>query len=516
MILLVALMLSMLLAALDLSAVTTALPTIAGRLGGFQQLPWVVTVYLLAMTVATPLYGKLSDARGPKPMVLFAIATFVVGSMLTGLSQDMAMLIAFRAVQGIGAGGVIAIWFTIGGHVVPPRDAGRYQWYNGIVWSLATVAGPLVGGVLTQHVSWRWIFFINVPVGIAAFIATATLLKLPAVEGRREHEIDYPGVALIVGSASCLFLVTVWGGQRYAWHSAAIVLLAAAGAALAAAFVIRERYAAEPLLSLALFRNPVVAVALGVTFLMGLVMFTASVFLPMYLQILKGMPPLNAGEFLLPMWVAVTLASFVTGAMITKTGRYKLVMLLGTALVVVSMYQFSRLGRHTPDWAVLGDEILMGCGLGSVISKLITVIQNVVDRGDLGAGISASQFSRELGGALGTAIYGAVLAARLAYWRPRLLPASALAPAPSASGANLYRDPASIDRLRVSAPAIYHGLTEMLDRSLHAVYLIALPLAAAAFLLTWLLPKRPLQDRETWHTQAGQEPAARPERPAAR
>jgi EmrB/QacA subfamily drug resistance transporter len=513
MILLVALMLSMLLAALDLNAVTTALPTIAGRLGGLQQLPWVVTVYLLAMTVSTPLYGKLSDLRGPKQMVLAAIVIFVAGSMLTGLSQNMTTLVAFRAVQGVGAGGVIAVWFTIAGHVVSPRDAGRYQWYNGIVWSLATAAGPLVGGLLTQHVSWRWVFFINVPVGVAAFIATAALLRLPAGQGRREHEIDYPGVALLTGAAACLCMVTVWGGQRYAWHSATILTLTAAGAVLAIAFVIRERRAAEPILSLSLFGDPAVAIALAATFLLGLVMFTASVFLPMYLQVVKAMPPANAGLFLLPLWVCVTLASFVTGALITKTGRYKLVLLCGTGLITASMYLFSRLGSRTPDLAVLGAEVLLGCGLGSVISKLIVVIQNSVDRRELTAGMAASQFFREFGGALGTAVFGAVLAARLLYWRPRLLTAKVIALTPSHIGANLYSDPASIGRLRLRAPALYHGLIEMLARSLHPVYASAVPLAALAFLLTFLLPKRKLQTGETWHSRPA--PARAAERAGA-
>ncbi len=503
------LMLSMLLAALGQNGVATALPTIAGKLGGLQQLSWVVTAYLLAMTAATPLYGKLSDLRGPKPMLLFAIATFVAGSMLAGLSQDMGELIAARAVQGVGAGGVIAMGFTMVGHVVPPRETGRYHGYNGITWSLATVAGPLVGGFLTQHASWRWIFYINVPVGLVAFAATVILLKLPA--RRRFHKVDYTGAALIVASASCLLLVTVWGGQQYPWRSAVIIGLAVAGVALAAAFVMRERYAAEPILARSLFRNPVVSVALAAIFLVGLAMFAAGVFLPMYLQVVKAIPPASAGLFLLPMWIAVTAASFITGWVIARTGRYKAIIILGTALITLSMYLLSRLDAGTPDWVIFGDEALMGCGLGSVISKLIMAIQNVVDRKDLGAAISATQFFRELGGAFGTAIFGAVLAARLDYWRPRLLSAQALARVPHGTGTSLYKDPQSIRGLQATAPALYHGLIEMLVRSLHVVYLTAIPLAAAALVLTWLLPRPRLQNREAWHARS-QDNAARPGR----
>jgi EmrB/QacA subfamily drug resistance transporter len=498
MIVLSTIMLSMLLAALGQNGVATALPTIAGKLGGLQDLSWVVTAYLLAMTAATPLYGKLSDLYGSKPMLLFADSAFVVGSLAAGLSQNMGELIASRALQGVGAGGVIAMGFTMMTHIVPPRETGRYHGYNGITWSVATVAGPLVGGALTQHASWRWVFFINVPVGLLALGAAVALLKVPVA--RQQHRVDYIGTALIVGAVGCLLLVTVWGGQNYPWSSAIIVGLIAAGVVLAVLFIVRERYAREPILALSLFRAPLVGVAFGVIFLVGLAMFAAGIFLPMYLQVVKAISPTNAGVFLLPMWFSVTAASFITGWLIAKTGKYKIFIIIGSGLIALSMYLFSGLGLHTSDWVVVGDEILMGCGLGSVISKLIMSVQNVVDRKDLGSAVSATQFFRELGGALGTAIFGAVLAARLSYLQPRMpaVEQQERAHLLTGKGAALYKDPQSIDRLRHVAPALYHGMLDSLVQSLHTVYLVALPLAGAAFLLTWFLPKPQLQDLATW------------------
>lgn len=489
-----ALLLSMLLAALGQNGVATALPTVAGKLGGLQQLSWVVTAYLIAMAAATPMYGKLSDLRGPKQMLLFAIATFTVGSMLSGISQNMGQLIASRGVQGIGAGGVIAMSFTIGSQVVPPRETGRYQWASGIVWAIATLIGPPVSGFLTQHASWRWVFIINVPVGVAAFAATAALLRLPPPEQRPRHHVDYPGAALVVASSVCLLLIVVWGGQRYAWGSAPIVALSVSGAALVVAFVVREHYAAEPILMLSLFRSPVVSVAFTTIFLVGAAMFAGSVFLPMYLQVVKGIPPASSGLYLIPLWVAVTIASFISGWVIARTGRYRLVIVAGAGLVAIGLYLFSRLDRGSQSWVIFAGEVVLGCGLGSVISKLIMAVQNVVRRSEISVAVSATQFFRELGGAFGTAIFGAMLTARLDYWQSRLLAAGLR----NGNAAVRYKDPQSVDRLAVTDPVLYHGLTEMLDRSLHAVFLAAVPFAVAAFLLSWWLPEVRLQSADTW------------------
>jgi EmrB/QacA subfamily drug resistance transporter len=499
------LMLSMLLAALGQNGVATALPTIAGKLGGLAQLSWVVTAYLLAMTVATPLYGKLSDLYGPKPLLLIAIASFTVGSLLAGFSQNIGELVAARVVQGVGAGGVITMTFTIGGHVISPRQAGRYQGYSGVVWSLATFAGPPVGGLLTQAASWRWVFFVNVPFGVAAFVATIVLLRLPVTAdgttapGAGRRQVDYAGAALMVAAAVCVLLVTVWGGQRYSWGSPWVVGPAVAAVVLAVLFVLRERSTPDPVLVLSLLRKPLVGTGLAITFLVGLAMFAASVFLPMYLQVVKGIQPAKAGVFLLPMWGVMTVASFLSGWIIAKTGRYKPFLIAGTGAITLALFLFSRLGADSSRLAIFGVEALMGAGLGVVISKLIMAIQNVSDREDLGATISATQFFRELGGTFGTAIFGAVLAARLDFWGPRLLPASA-GGASTGSGASRYADPATIEALRGTQPTLYHGLVDMLDRSLHVVYLTAVPLAAAAFLLTWLLPKPQLQDDDAWNS----------------
>jgi EmrB/QacA subfamily drug resistance transporter len=506
-------MASMLLAALDQNVVTTALPTIAGRLGGIAGLSWAVTAYLLAMTAATPLYGKLSDRRGGKPVLLAAIAIFVAGSLGAGLSQNMAELTGARAVQGAGAGGIIAMTFTIGSSVIPPRQIGRYQGYSGILWSLATLTGPLIGGSLAQHGAWRWIFFLNVPVGLAALAITATALRLPG--HRRHHRTDYPGAALLMAAAACLLLVTAWGGQRYAWGSWQIVGLACAGAVIAAAFVIRQRYAAEPLLALPLLADPVLAVCVAASFLVGLAMFAVVLFLPVYLQVVKGIAAGTSGVFLLPLWGAVTLASFTTGFLIAKTGRYKGIIVAGTALIALGSYLFAGLGPGTSSAVIFGCEAIVGCGLGAVISKLIMAAQNAVERTDLGTAISATQFFRELGGALGTALFGAVFAARLGYWRQRLLPHAAVAYAPGtrAPAASIQVNPGSAERLRATAPLLYHEVGRMVTLALHPVFLLAVPFAAAAFAVAWLLPRRHLKDAGWRAADAGPEDETTPVQP---
>ncbi len=505
-----ALMASMLLAALDQNVVTTALPTIAGTLGGIGALSWTVTAYLLAMMAATPLYGKLSDQYGGKRLLLIAIAVFVAGSLAAGLSQNMAELVAARAVQGAGAGGIIAMTFTIGSSVIPPRRVGRYQGYSGIIWTLATLTGPLIGGSLAQHGSWRWIFFLNVPVGLAALAITASLLKLPAA--RRPGRADYPGAVLLIAAAVCLLLVTAWGGQRYAWGSWQIIGLAAASVACGTGFVVRERYAPEPLLALRLFRDPVIAVSVASSFLVGLAMFAAVLFVPVYLQVVKGIPAGTSGVFLLPLWGAVTVSSFATGFLIAKTGRYKGIIVAGSAMIALGCYLFSAADARTGSGVIFVDEAILGAGLGAVISKLIMAVQNAAARKDLGAAVSATQFFRELGGSLGTAIFGAVFAARLGYWRQQLLPSQAIPHAPQLKGAVLQVDPASVDRLRVTAPLIYHDVSRMLVLSLHPVFLLAVPFAVAAVAVSWLLPRRQLRSRG-WQASTGPEDGTRSAQP---
>ncbi len=469
------LMLGVLLAALDQTIVATALPRIVGEFNGLEHLSWVVTVYLLTSTASTPLYGKISDLYGRKPVFQFAIVVFLLGSVLCGISQSMGQLIAFRAVQGIGAGGLMVMAITIIGDVISPRERGRYQGYFGGVFGIASVAGPLLGGYFTEQLTWRWIFYVNVPVALAALVVTSIVLQMPHT--RREHKIDYAGSGLLVAAVSSLLLVTVWGGRTYAWTSANILGLTGVGLALTAAFIVRERYATEPILPLALFRNPVFTVSNAVTFIVGLSMFGAIVYLPLYLQVVKGNSPTVSGLLLLPLMAGILLASIGSGRVISRIGRLKMFPIIGTALMTVSLLLLSRLQTDTSQWVISADMVLLGLGLGCVMQVLVLAVQNAVDRRDLGVATSA------------TAIFGAVLTARLHYWEPKLLPAAARGKV-AAGGESLFNDPEAIKSL---PGAVHDAVLEMFVRSIATVYLVAVPVVLAGFVLTLFLREQRLR-----------------------
>jgi len=481
------LMLGVLLAALDQTILAMALPGIVGDFNALEHLSWVVTAYLLSSTASTPLYGKISDLYGRRPVFQFAIVVFLLGSILCGLSQTMGQLIAFRAVQGLGAGGLMVMAVTIIGDVISPRERGRYQGYFGGVFGLASVAGPLLGGYFTEQLTWRWIFYVNVPVALAALVVTSIVLKMPHT--RRDHKIDYAGAALLVAAVSSLLLVTVWGGQTYAWTSANILGLTVAGVALTVAFGIREHYATEPILPLALFRNPVFSVANAVTFIVGLSMFGAIVYLPLYLQVVKGNTPTVSG-LLLPLMAGILVASIGSGRVITRVGRLKIFPIVGTALMTVSLLLLSRLQVDTSLWVISADMVLLGLGLGCVMQVLVLAVQNAVDRRDLGVATSSTAFFRTLGGAFGTALFGAVLTARLHYWEPRLLPAGAQDRLPAGSGDSLFNDP---DAIKSLPGAIHDAVLEMFVRSISTVYLVAVPVTFTGFVLTLFLREQRLR-----------------------
>jgi EmrB/QacA subfamily drug resistance transporter len=485
------LMAGLLVAALDQTIVATALPTIVGDLGGLNHLSWVVTAYLLTSTVSVPLYGKVSDLLGRKIVFQAAIVIFVAGSMLAGLSQNMLELVLFRALQGVGGGGLISMAQAIIGDIVAPRERGKYQGYLGAVFAFASVVGPLLGGWFVDHLTWRWVFYVNVPVGAMALLVTSSVLN---VNFRRvQHAIDYLGAALVMGSATCLLLVTVWGGVQYPWGSPTIIGLAIVGVVLLVLFIVQEGRAAEPVIPLRLWRDPVFSVASGLEFLVGFAMFGAIIFLPLYLQTVGGASAENSGLLILPLMAGLMISSIGSGRMITRTGRYKRFPIVGTATIAVAMYLMSTMGVGTSRITSSLYMAVLGLGIGMIIQVMVLAVQNSVPHSDLGTATATESFTRSMGGAFGVAIYGAIFNNRLAFNLAQLLPTGR----GSVNAAQLQGSPQAI---RALPPAIRGPVLLALARSIHVVFLFAVPLAIAAFLVTWLLPEKEL--RETAHIGA--------------
>jgi EmrB/QacA subfamily drug resistance transporter len=490
------LMLGMLLAALDQTIVATALPTIVGDLGGLNHLSWVVTAYLLTSTAVTPLWGKLSDLYGRRGTFQAAIAVFLVGSMLSGLSQSMVELIAFRAVQGLGGGGLMALAMAIVGDLVSPRERGRYQGWFGAVFALASVGGPLLGGFFTDSLSWRWIFYVNLPFGVAALIVTSVALRLPF--RRLEHRIDYPGSVLLVAAVTAVVLATTWGGTTYPWGSAQIVGLAAAAAVLLGLFLAWEARTTEPILPLRLFRNPIFTVAVAITLLIGLALFGAVVYLPEYLQVVQGASAIRSGLELMPLTLGIVVASAGSGQVISRIGRYKVFPIIGAALLTVGFWLLTHIQVGTSTAVLSCWMVVVGLGIGCIMQVAVLAVQNAVDYRDLGTATSATVFFRILGGTFGTALFGAVLLNRLQHNLAALLPAGhahlglgALQGAPQ--------------QLRALPGPVLHPLLEAFARSYQVVYFWAVPFAVATLLLALLLREAPL--RTTTHVGGGEEAA---------
>ncbi len=479
-----ALMLGMFLAALDQTIVSTALPTIVGDLGGLNHLSWVVTSYLLASTIATPLYGKLGDMLGRKPVFMAAILIFLAGSMLAGLSQSMVELIGFRALQGIGAGGLMVGAQAIIADIVSPRERGRYMGLIGGVFAIASVAGPLLGGFFVDNLSWRWVFYVNMPVGAVAVAIVAFGLHLP--RRRREHSIDYLGAALLSGSVACLILVATWGGNEYAWGSKPIVATAVGGFVLLVLFLLQERRAPEPILPLSLFRSRVFAVASSMGFLVGFTLFGAIVFVPLFLQIVYGATPTSSGLRMLPLMAGLLIAAILSGRVISRIGRYKAFPIAGTAILVVGMYLLFRLGATTPSWRTSIDIFVVGVGIGLVMQVLVLVVQNDASPRDIGVATSTATFFRSVGGSFGVAVFGSIFASRLA-GQIADMPRAAIA----RIGVGAHIDPAAARQL---PPAIRSQFMDAFAGSLHGVFLCGMLVAIVPFVLSWFLREVPLRD----------------------
>jgi len=475
-----ALMLVLLLASLDQTIVATALPTIVGDLGGIEHLSWVVTAYLLASTIVGPLYGKLGDLYGRKIVLQTAIAIFLVGSALCGLAQNMPELIAFRALQGLGGGGLMVTTMAVVGDIIPPRDRGKYQGFFGAVFGVSTVLGPLLGGFFVDNLSWRWIFYINLPVGGLALGVIAAAFQTRVVHLR--HRIDYLGTALLAGGLSSIVLFTSLGGTTWPWDSGESIVLAVLGVALLVAFALVERRAAEPVMPPELFRNRVFTVTSLIGFIVGFALFGAVTYLPLYLQIVKGSSPTSSGLLLTPLMAGLLVTSIGSGQLISRFGRYKPFPIVGTALMTAAMFLLSGISVSLPVWHTAVYMVLLGFGLGMTMQVLVLAAQNAVPYEQLGVATSGSTLFRQVGGSVGVSVFGAVFANRLAAELTASLPRGAQVPRAAS--------PALVDRL---PPAVHAAYVGAFVEALKPVFVVAAVVSLLAFLLTWLLREVPLR-----------------------
>jgi EmrB/QacA subfamily drug resistance transporter len=475
------LMLVLLLAALDQTIVSTALPTIVGDLGGLAHLSWVVSAYLLAQTAVTPVYGKLGDLYGRKRVLQIAIVIFLAGSALCGAAQNMTELIAFRAIQGVGGGGLIVLTQATVGDVVSPRERGRYQGIFGAVFGVASVAGPLLGGFFVDNLSWRWIFYINLPLGVIALAVLGAVL--PAMGERRQRTIDYLGSGILAGGLSCIILATSLGGNSWAWDSAQLIVTACGGVALLVLFVFVERHASEPVMPLRLFSNRTFTIAGGIGLIVGFALFGSAVFLPLFFQTVSGASPTGSGLRTIPLMVGVLSTSIFSGQVISRIGHYKPFPIVGTALMVLGFMLLSGMGAGTSFADAAWRLLVLGLGLGFVMQVLVLVAQNAVDYTDLGVATSGATLFRLIGGSIGTAVFGAIFSNRLT---------SELHGAVAAAGQQQGRlSPAQLHQLPAAARDTYvHAFTN----SLSAVFLVAAGVAVFGFLLALVLPDKRLRD----------------------
>ena len=481
-----ALLLVLFLASLDQTIVATALPTIVGDLGGLEHISWVVTAYLLASTIVGPIYGKLGDLYGRKIVLQTAIVIFLIGSVLCGLSQNMAELIAFRAIQGLGGGGLIVVTIAVIGDIIPPRERGRYQGFFGAVFGVSTVIGPLLGGFFVDNLSWRWIFYVNLPVGILALVVIGAVFHPHVAQVR--HKIDYAGAATLAGALTSIVLFTTFGGTTYPWVSWQMIGLIVLAAILFPLFVWIESRAAEPILPLELFRNRIFRVASAVGFIVGLALFGAITYLPLFLQVVKGTSPTRSGLELTPMMAGLLVSSIASGQLITRTGRYKPFPIVGTMITAIGMGLLSQLGASTSTLYTLGAMVIVGLGLGMTMQVLVLASQNAVDYRLLGVATSGSTLSRQVGGSIGVAVFGTIFVNRLDSELASRLP--------GVNGLPHTANPGAIKHL----PAEVHaGYVQAFTSALAPVFVVAAVLMLCAFALTWFLRELPL--RKTAETQ---------------